>query len=101
LQELEDLAKYEQEVIDEVNTNLNKADDAIKRFKYVTFVSTSKGRGRKRVRGREVEMVGIKRNGVYCLASLFPFDVYASEVYPELSDWDATKKLEERIRGLK
>ena len=49
----------------------------------------------------EVEMVGIKRNGVYCLASLFPFDVYASEVYPELSDWDATKKLEERIRGLK
>jgi hypothetical protein len=91
--------EYELQVENEVREELSRTSVS-KRFNHAYFVSRSKGKGRRRTKPREIEMVGIRNSGKYTLVSHFPFDVYASETFPELEDWDATIKLEEEIRRL-
>lgn len=78
------------------------SDPVYQRFRYVCFVSRSKGRGRKRKHWQEVELVRDCWNGVnYREFARYPWDRIASEMYPQAADdIEAEKRLVNRVREI-
>jgi hypothetical protein len=95
--DLEEQYQYEQSIIKQMQKETQQCDPVFERFKYISFFSRSKGRGRKRKVWEDVELISISA-GHFQSFNKFPFDVYATEIFPNHEN--PTELLRERIRKL-
>lgn len=89
--ELEAIAEAEQEVL--------RQDPVYQRLRRVSFLSNSKGKGRKRSRPVEVNLVHDVWSGRCRTWDLYPFDVYATEILPQVDPDEAEKELKKLLGG--
>jgi len=91
---------WKADIIAEAELEALSNDPVHRRFILHYFVSSSKGKGRKRKHLEEVELVKDRFNDKGFIGfNRFPFDDVASEVYPKLSGLDAEARLQEHIRS--
>ncbi len=81
----------------EIEAEMRAADPVRDRYELVSFVSKSKGRGRKRAKWQEVYLVNDKHAKRCTLWNKYPFDVYASEMIPGMAKDDVEQELQRRI----
>lgn len=90
---------YYAQVEAEVEAETHTSDPICSRYRYITFVSKSKGRGRKRRHWEEIELVHDTYAHIITSWHKYPFDVYATEVLPYLPKDQVDKILMEHIRN--
>ncbi len=77
------LLEWEAEIIEEVLAEVRANDLIHQRFSYIIFVSSSKGRGKKRKHPSEIELIRDHQEPEKRFYSWdrFPFDEKATDVY--------------------
>lgn len=90
--------QYYSELEAEIEAEARLCDPVHQRLELVSFVSRSKGRGRKRKGRTEVELVHDKQSGKYTSWDKYPFDVYGTEILPMVHPADVDEELRRRLR---
>ena len=72
-------------------------DPVYQRLERVNFLSTSKGRGRKRSKSVEVNLIKDKWSGVCIDYEHYQFDVYATEILPHVAKDEAVRELRRKL----
>ena len=91
--------EWQKSVLKEVLKEVKAQSSVDNHFKYVRFVSKSKGKGRKRKHWAEVELVKYNGSGCYRSWEKFPFDVYATKVLPGWEEWKAIEAIQDELRS--
>jgi hypothetical protein len=84
----------------EVAEELRLQDPVRQRFRYVCFVSKSKGRGRKRRNWVEVELVSESNGKRWTSFDKVPWDCKATEVFPNQDPREVERMLMDQVRRL-
>ena len=89
------LTDEENDIIDEVYSEFLLLHPVYNRFKYVSFVSKSKGHNKLRRKWKEVELISDNyiSSKKYVSWHKFGFDIISTEVYPEMCGIDAENRL--------
>lgn len=91
----------ELDIIQDVKAELDSYDPVKRRFLYISFVSASKGRGRRRKRPVEVELVNdVHEPSRWVSFNKLKFDTLATEVYVGSDGEGLEAKLQRDLRNV-